>query len=271
MNMNSCSFLPTPDAAKFALQSGGNAFRRVNPQGYLANMLRGNAKSTSHSAIEAVDLGGFSQLGRDTFKVNSQVERSEDYERNHTTGFIGGQEEFSVQKKEKNALVAQKIRELRKRKGLNQVQFAEHVGFDQTTVSKWEGGKVLPTPLAFSRLAEEADDAMDKLFFLEHAGIPSGYLIGEPMHPQIKAATDRVVESAIGSKPTLARNLPDKEMAWDRELLVFVIETVSAELKKRAKKLPIRKYAELVAIFYEFCHRTGTRDADMLERLLLIA
>ncbi len=81
------------------------------------------------------------------------------------------------------------------------------------------------------------------------------------MIPEIQEASDRTVSRALGI-------VAKKEILWDRELLTFVIQTVNHELKKRERQLPDRKYATLVALFYELCQQTGKRDSAMMGELL---
>jgi len=180
-----------------------------------------------------------------------------------------------VQDKNKDlALIAQRIRLVRNELKLTQVEFAEKLGLDQTTISKWEREKARPTPEALVGLASIAHD-INKLFFLAHAGLPEQYLTGEPMIPEILEASARVVESVTNppqqiSAPPSTRGGADA-IPWDREVMAFAIETVDKELKKRGRTLPIDKYAQMIVLFYELCHETKSQDPDMVERLLMIA
>jgi transcriptional regulator with XRE-family HTH domain len=229
-------------------------------------MLRCNAQLSSYPAEKPIESGSLCQLWRDTFKVVGQVEPSE-YETDHTTAFIYGQEDFSVQgKTEVLGLIAERIRLLRGELKLRQEEFAERLGQDQTTISKWERAKARPTPEALVKLAMLASD-VDKLFFLGHAGLPKEYLMGEPMIPELKAASSRVIQKAVGSRSESSRTGP----LWDPELLTFVIETIEAGLQKRKRRLPPEKYAAAVILAYEHCYFSGQRDAKMLGRLLKIA
>jgi transcriptional regulator with XRE-family HTH domain len=183
-----------------------------------------------------------------------------------------GSRGFSVQSREKeNALIAQRIRDLRRSLGLYQEPFAEKLGLDQTTVSKWEKGKARPTPDALVRLASLAE-GVDKLFFLGHAGLPKEYFEGAKMIPEIEAASARTVARAFNEDRS--RPAPGKASSnhpLDPELLAFVIERVNLELEKRKKKLPHAKYAEMIVLVYEFCLQTGRRDLEMVSRMLKIA
>jgi transcriptional regulator with XRE-family HTH domain len=165
----------------------------------------------------------------------------------------------SVRKKQ-NVGTGSQIKALREKLGMNQTAFAFALGTRPSTVSKWESDHNRPSPDVFVRLAKIADGA-EKLFFLEEAGLPPSYFYGEKMLPEIKEASTRVVSRALGA-------VAEKEILWDRELLTFVIQTVNHELKKRERQLSDRKYATLVALFYELCQQTGKRDSAMMDELL---
>lgn len=55
------------------------------------------------------------------------------------------------------------IKILRQEKGLTQVQLAEMLNIDQTTVSKWELGKALPDSQMLIRLSQYFDVSTDYL------------------------------------------------------------------------------------------------------------
>lgn len=74
----------------------------------------------------------------------------------------------------------------------------------------------------------------------------------------------------MGSGPMLLKDIHAADR-WDADLLRFVIETVQQQLQQRNKKLPDAKFAELVALFYEYCFRTQSRELEFAERLVLVA
>lgn len=106
-----------------------------------------------------------------------------------------------AEKEKLNALISAKIRFLRKALKLKQEEFAAKIGVDQTTVSKWEKVKARPTPDALVRIAALADE-VDKLFFLEHAGLPPQFLDGNPMIPEVETASVHVIARAFGEVPS---------------------------------------------------------------------
>lgn len=126
----------------------------------------------------------------------------------------------------------------------------------------------------FIRLAKFAAGEMKK-FFLAQAGIPfnaAGELdfgLGE-LARRLREDAKTALNSLERSKKHPEREA-DSDIGWDPDLAIFVIETIDGELKKRGRRLPVRKYAEMVVLFYEFCQRTGQRDSEMVGRLLKIA
>ncbi len=46
------------------------------------------------------------------------------------------------------------LKKMRKQKGLTQIQLAEEIGADQTSISKWESGKTYPTKEFEKKLVE---------------------------------------------------------------------------------------------------------------------
>lgn len=73
---------------------------------------------------------------------------------------------------------AKRISDLRLKLGMNQQAFAAALSTAQGNVSKWESGDHKPTPDMLTRIAALAPD-VDKFFFLEEAGIPSSFFMGE--------------------------------------------------------------------------------------------
>jgi transcriptional regulator with XRE-family HTH domain len=59
---------------------------------------------------------------------------------------------------------AANIKAARKAKGMSQFDFAEQVGVDQTTVSRWERGKAIPTENSKVRIGEVVEADARELF-----------------------------------------------------------------------------------------------------------
>lgn len=102
-------------------------------------------------------------------------------------------------RKTDNELITQRIRKVRKDLGLRQEDFAKRIGLDQTTISKWETGNAKPTPDAMVKLAS-VSEGIDKIFFLEHAGLPAEFFDGHKMIPDIEEAAEKVVSRAFEGK-----------------------------------------------------------------------
>ena len=59
----------------------------------------------------------------------------------------------------------ERIRELRKLRGLSQEELARLVGVERSTVSKWETGEAKPRADLFVKLAKTLHCKVDDLFF----------------------------------------------------------------------------------------------------------
>ena len=77
-----------------------------------------------------------------------------------------------------------KIRELRKERGLNQDQLAELASLNRVTIAKYESGRVEPGAQALSRIADALEVSTDVL--LGRADEPEPERHEEPMTPQIR-------------------------------------------------------------------------------------
>lgn len=279
----SCSLLPELIHAPLNLLAEGilDPARPRNSTRDLPDSLRGDFQLPGDCTVRAIKGRSIGDLRRDGLVVTLVQVETPEYETETSTAFIQRQEGFSVHDRDKQlALIAQAIRRVRNELKLTQVEFSERLGQSQTAISKWEKAKARPVPEALIRLASMAS-GVDKLFFLEHAGLPEQYLMGKPMIPEIQEASDRVVGSVMGGQRRAPAPSPQAQRSktsddpeavpWDREVMAFAIETVDAELKKRGRKLSIHKYAQMIIVFYELCHETKSRDPEMVARLLKIA
>ncbi len=141
----------------------------------------------------------------DSDNINRGISRH--YESENILTFIPRQGKKCVPVKKKSADdLGSRIKALRIKLRMNQSAFAEALDADQGTISKWEKGKNRPTPDAFVRIAKLAGDPADKMYFLDQAGVPDTYFLGNPMPPEILMATTEVIAKAIptgkgGSQP----------------------------------------------------------------------
>lgn len=152
-------------------------------------------------------------------------------------------------------IVPDKIRELRQRLGINQKVLAEHLGVGQNTISDWENGLYEPSPMALMAIGRV--DIGNELWWYEQAG------------PQY-ADRFKTVQAVYRLRAERAAKEAQK-CSWDPEFMKSLIEAVDIELKKRKKRLPIDKYAELIVIFYEHFYETRKWDSAFAEPLLRIA
>lgn len=67
-------------------------------------------------------------------------------------------------KKEVHPEIGNRIRTLRERKGIDQLQLAEKLGYkSQSTISKWESGTNLPTGKKLIELAQILDTSTNEI------------------------------------------------------------------------------------------------------------
>jgi transcriptional regulator with XRE-family HTH domain len=166
---------------------------------------------------------------------------------------------------------------------MNQKAFAESLNVGQGAVSKWETGETAPGPHTYLLLAEMANGNLRELLLKDgnikvrraEVSVPVSFEMGEqvdhdrmgnePIEPDIQA-----INGSANAQGTANENA-ERGLLWEPDLLVFVIETVSEELRKRGRKLPPDKFAQMVVLFYEFCQVSKSHDTGMVERLLKIA
>ena len=84
----------------------------------------------------------------------------------------------------------EKIRELRKERGLNQDQLAELASLNRVTVAKYESGKVEPGAQALSRIADALEVSTDVLLGRAE----------EPNHPEKPHTRESDIISACVAK-----------------------------------------------------------------------
>ncbi len=150
-----------------------------------------------------------------------------------------------------------RIKALRERLQIDQTVLAQHIGVKPTSISEWESGKYRPSAMALMAIGRL--DFNNEMWWYDQAG------------PEY---ADRLKTVRMFEEQQAKRRKPDEpgaSPAWDPDLLTFVIETMDAELKKRRKTLPVGKYAELIVLVYEYCHKLGQRDSDIVAKLLKIA
>ena len=138
--------------------------------------------------------------------------------------------------------IAARVLALRRGKlGLDQKQFAHLVGVKQPIVSQWETAKHRPSALALRKMGDLS--GVDRAWWYKMAGEK------EPKE-----------SSPIVEPITTVRR--DSSALLDRALLIAVLETLDAELRRRKAKVSSGRFAELVLALYEDGLETGRLDAS---------
>jgi DNA-binding transcriptional regulator YiaG len=276
--LSSCRQLSIPilDASDLALNPPSDTLRNGQPDGDTPNMLRRDTQLSCDAAINTAKKCNVSKLRRRMLEVQIQL-KPPDCEIEHNARFNNLSSTFMPPRPKKLDVVpevARQIRMLRESRAESQTQFAAVLGTMPSAVSKWEAGKNRPTPDAFRRMAVIASGDPKK-YFLAEAGIPfndEGEIdlgltrIADELRTQSARALGRIRSARHRGESQEA-----KQIIWDPDLLLFVMETINNELRKRRLRLPSNKFAEAVIISYEYCYRTGQRDSEMVGRLLKIA
>lgn len=111
----------------------------------------------------------------------------------------------------------EKIRELRKERGLNQDQLAELASLNRVTVAKYESGRVEPGAQALSRIADALEVSTD-------------VLLGRSEAPVESVRAPRTVESQFISE--VVDHLPQAE----REKALNMLRAVYADTFKMVEE-----------------------------------
>ena len=178
---------------------------------------------------------------------------------------------------------AERISLLRKQLGVKQAEFADRLKVDQTTVSNWETGKAKPGPHTYMQLVELATGDLRRQL-AEDGGLglrrervfaSDGYtdagrvyhdLTGIQREVPFKISLNAAEEKQMGGISAAST-----VSSWDPDLLIEVIEIVNSEAQKKGCKLPIRKFASIVASVYERYQKTGSREPGVVGEYLRIA
>lgn len=99
----------------------------------------------------------------------------------------------------KKSEVADRVKNLRIKRGETQEQLAEYLGIARPRISEWESGQTKPSPEIYLNLGNLADDLDDKIWFWEQAGLDIEKLL---------AAAAQVKKSAPEMVTGLLRKLP---------------------------------------------------------------
>jgi len=226
---SSCSQTRDFDLAPlyFPFERRRNPFRTVHAYGNHPHMLRRHAELSSNVTVNSSENSELLQLGCDSLRLHSCFEPPDCQSEDNQSADNQSRKFFVPQKpKPKNvdSLIANRIRQLRESLGMNQTVFARTLETRPNRVSQWESGINKPNPDALVRIARLAE-GVDKIFFLEHAGIPEGYFDGGPMISEIRDATTQLVTKTFS------------EVTNTFGPLVTVDEVTKVQLLKNTKRL----------------------------------
>lgn len=217
----------SPEPNDFPVDCSRNSLRTVNSQRDHSDVLRSYSELSGNAAIHAAKDRRLFQLGRGSLDGKRQIEPSVSEIENSSRFHILSRKirvPVRMSKKEEDVLIGKRISALMKSLGMNQTTFASAINTRPSTVSKWASGHNRPSPDVLVRIARLADD-IDKIFFLEWAGIPESYLGGAPMISEIRNATTKVIAQTLS------------EIDNTSQPLVMAGGRCTVHLLKTAKKL----------------------------------
>ena len=114
--------------------------------------------------------------------------------------------------------VGDRIREARKKIGLNQEELAELARLNRVTVAKYESGKVEPGAQALSRIADALEVTVDQL------------LGRDPLEgQQSQQITPKTIEARILAQAVDQMTKEERERALEAMKLIFVNYTTNFE------------------------------------------
>lgn len=259
-NFASCGVLSGnfADAPNLTSKSVLNAPRPVQSVRYLPNMLWRHAEVPSDATEKSVNFRGSPDFGRDTFKVVVQSEpQIRNIPEDYSLRLLQSREICVPAKRKDTDPRRQRITQVRSDLGLNQDEFAAALGIEQGTVSKWQTGRAVPGTHTYVILAALAKTEELREFLLADGG------------ESARRAFDAVFRGdmqAVGGK-----NEGPPSESLDVDLLTFVIKTMLGGLRKNKLELPDEKLSELIALCYDFCCKTRSRDPAIVERFLRVA
>jgi transcriptional regulator with XRE-family HTH domain len=192
------------------------------------------------------------------------------YETKPRTSFLFCQEVFSVARANKQLEeIALRVRKLRRDLGLTQMQLAQHLHQDQTTISKWEKAKARPIPEALLRLSLLVPGD-DRLWFMREAGI-----IMDIEDVDDTASGLKLVKPESRKKPIIGpshhndnehasqKSRQESAFVWDPDLLAFIIDTINAQLEKMGRS-PSLGFGRAIANVYAICQHEGRWDSAFI-------
>lgn len=114
---------------------------------------------------------------------------------------------------------SERIKELRKEKGITQVELAEAIGLSKGTIAMWEVGK-----------REANFDTLDKLS--DYFKVSVDYLLGRSNDRSQKAYEDALVERLLGPDPSEMKQCAEDFFKLDEFGMRAVIDLIKNEYKR---------------------------------------
>ena len=109
-----------------------------------------------------------------------------------------------------NTLFADTLRKLRTKKGLSQVQLANLMFVNKTTISKWESGSRLPDASMITRLARALDVDVSTLFSTASESDESPNIIMVDDNKDILTYSLQILEEVVPNAMITAYNWPQR-------------------------------------------------------------
>jgi SOS-response transcriptional repressor LexA len=199
-----------PNRLHLAVERGCYSARRAQTLGNMTDVLGRDPHFSGHSAINSEEQSRLFQFRCRTLKLQAQI-GAPDCETEHNAHLHNSSRKIFMPPKSKPktdvSSVASRIEKVRNTLGMSQTTFAETLGTRPSSISKWEAGKNRPSPDVLARIAKLCE-GIDKLFFLEEAGIPEEYFAGAPMLREIHEASLEVVAQSLSGDTRDQRNIP---------------------------------------------------------------
>ena len=140
-----------------------------------------------------------------------------------------------------NTLFADTLRKLRTKKGLSQVQLANLMFVNKTTISKWESGSRLPDASMITRLARALDVDVSTLFSTASESDESPNIIMVDDNKDILTYSLQILEEVVPNAMITAYNWPQEAIEYAKtnrvDLAILDIELGRASGLDLCRKL----------------------------------
>lgn len=99
------------------------------------------------------------------------------------------------------------ISDLRKKKGLTQVDLAESLGVHQSHITRWESDRVRPRQKTLDRLAELLDASVEELLVGGREALASSLQIDDPELVELLADIPKLEKDEVGALKIVLKGL----------------------------------------------------------------